>query len=297
MLASAIRELAASKNSLSIAAAFFESTVQVWDVRTRTMTSQFPTLFCLGARNLALAPNAATLVVGLSAAHGQVAAYEVPSGKKVWERAIAYPSSLRFDPGGQSILCSNNRKSVLRLETRTGATIQTINGVRRYIEGPNGEVLVVPAGKEKDGYQLNAGGRTFHIRRTSSALLDAVFSPDSVCVTETKGPVRCISRDDGSLRCMFDFGTESHVPRLHYSPKLGVFWGILQNLNRPNFRHLIRFDVASGAYERICDLNSWEEVFLDATDQLITSSGEIRDLSNGAVTGQLTFPLKDYPDK
>jgi hypothetical protein len=58
----------------------------------------------------------------------------------------------------------------------------------------------------------------------------------------------------------------------------------------------MRFDVTSGACERVCDLDSWEEIFLDTVDQLVTSRGEVRDLSNGALVGQLAFPLREYPD-
>jgi hypothetical protein len=49
--------------------------------------------------------------------------------------------------------------------------------------------------------------------------------------------------------------------------------------------------------ERVCDLDSWDVAFVDATDQLVTSSGEIRDLSDGALVGRLSFPLREYPDE
>lgn len=57
MIASAIRELAHSNGSNRIAAAFFEKTVQVGDVALNKNVCELSTLFCAGARTLALAPD------------------------------------------------------------------------------------------------------------------------------------------------------------------------------------------------------------------------------------------------
>jgi hypothetical protein len=42
----------------------------------------------------------------------------------------------------------------------------------------------------------------------------------------------------------------------------------------------------------------WDVTFLDAADQLVTTSGEIRNLSDGTLVGRLAFPQKEYhPDE
>jgi WD40 repeat protein len=105
MLASAIRELAVSKETQWIAAAFFEKTIQIWEPSSQKKISEFPAVFRMGARNLAFSPSGTTLVTGKTAAHGgKIAAYEVPSGKKLWEQKLIFPRLLRFDPSGESIL-------------------------------------------------------------------------------------------------------------------------------------------------------------------------------------------------
>jgi hypothetical protein len=81
-----------------MAAAFFEKMIQIWDLKSQRRISEFPTIFCSGARNLALAPVGAMLVAGASTIDGEVAAYELPSGRKLWERQLVYPSSLQFHP-------------------------------------------------------------------------------------------------------------------------------------------------------------------------------------------------------
>ncbi len=64
-------------------------------------------------------------------------------------------------------------------------------------------------------------------------------------------------------------------------------------------RRLLRLDVTSGVCEQVCDLDwdAWEVAFLDVTDQLVTTSGEIRNLSDGALVDRLAFPQREYPDQ
>lgn len=304
MLASAIRELVSSKNSMLIAAAFFKKTVQIWDLKSEEIISEFPTVFCTGARNLALAPLGGPLIVGSSKDRGNVAAYEVPSGRMLWEQRLLYPSSLRLDASGRSVFCSRNQRSVLRLDVYTGSILSEIEQTRQWFEGSSEDALSIPVEQGQDPIRLIRTDHASNIERAGIAVLDAQFSPDSVCFSEAGtylsgvgGPVRCVSRVDGSLRWMFKPRADSHVVRLHYSPKLETFFGILFDFGKAASRSLVRFDTTCGAAEKLCELNSWEEAFVDAADKLVTSSGEIRDLSSGAVVGRLAFPLKEYPDE
>jgi hypothetical protein len=77
---------------------------------------------------------------------------------------------------------------------------------------------------------------------------------------------------------------------------MDVFFGILWDFEKGGPRTLLRFDPTNGACERVCEFHSWEEVFVDTVNQLVTSAGEIRDLSNGALVGRLAFPRREYPD-
>lgn len=300
MLASAIRELAASRHPQWIAAAYFEKTVQIWDPNTQRRISEFSTVFHSGAKNLAFALDAGMLVAGLSKARGKVVAYEVPSGKKLWERKLIHPNLLRFHTSGESVFCTvNNNRSVVRLDRRTGMTLEILEGIEQYIEGPYGDALSVPALKKSNPFCLLGRGGNFNISKVSFALLDAQFLPRSVCLSEACGPVRCISCIDGSLEWMFEPGIDKHVLRLHYSAGMDTLFGILTNLNKKGIgsRSLVRFEVKGGACEHVCELDSWEEAFLHTTDQLITSAGEIRNLSNGVLVDRLDFPSREYPDE
>jgi len=54
MRASAIQQLAVSREATNVAAAFFEETVQIWDLTTRERIKEFETVFHLGGNRLTL---------------------------------------------------------------------------------------------------------------------------------------------------------------------------------------------------------------------------------------------------
>lgn len=56
MWASAIRQLAAARNAPRVAAAFNEHTIQLWDLHTAELRSQFNTVFEFGGHRVALNP-------------------------------------------------------------------------------------------------------------------------------------------------------------------------------------------------------------------------------------------------
>ena len=297
MVASAIREFAVSRSPQLLAAAYFEKIIQIWNPLTQKKINEFPTIYSFGARNLALSPDAKVLVVGRSTTSGKVAAYSVPDGKKLWEQKLIYPSRLKFTPSGDSILCSTNHRSTVRLDSQIGAVLERRIGVKELIEGPYGDSLAIPAREDKT-IRLLAHAGSFDISKISFAVLDAKFSPDSVCMTEAGGPVRCFSVSNGRLQWIFDPTKGEHVLNIHYSPAHKAFFGVLKDCERkgPSSRHLLRFDVLSGATTTICQLDSWEDVFLGETDQLITSAGAIVNLADGEIAGRLSFPQREYPD-
>jgi WD40 repeat protein len=293
MIASAIRELAASRNPSWVAAACFERTIQIWDMEQQKKLNDVSTVFCGGARNLAVAPLANMLVAGTSV-DGKVAGYELPSGDMLWEVGFDCPSSLRFHPSGESILCTKDRHSVCRLDVTSGTILDVLEGVSHYIEGLTGDVFTVRVKKGGKSFHFITKDQSFEITRAGFALLDVQFSPYGLCLSEARGPVRFLSRVDGLVQWQFHPGTDSHVTKLHYSPTMGAFFGVLRDLTRKQVTRLVSLDAVTGASTFVCDLDSWEEVFLDR-DQLITSNGEIRDLASGARIGQLSFPMREYP--
>lgn len=88
---SAIRHLAACDRSSLIAAALFESTVQIWSLDSSQQIAEFETILDFGGQRLVLAADGKICITGSWSAG--LAAYSVPDGRRLWH----LPNSERFN--------------------------------------------------------------------------------------------------------------------------------------------------------------------------------------------------------
>lgn len=88
----------------------------------------------------------------------------------------------------------------------------------------------------------------------------------------------------------------SHVLGLHFSERARCHYGVLRHYQRGLYRRLLRFAEETGSVEVICDLDSWADAFVPATEQLITSEGRLIDMRSGKTIAKLDFPQREYPD-
>ncbi len=294
MVGSAIREMAAAHTVPLVCSAFDESTIQVWDLSIQQKTGEFTAWFAFGAQNLAVHPGGKFVVTGVSKTNGRITSYEMPTGKPMWHQdGIRYPAKIRFGSSGEYLFCTLDNKRVQRISANTGQITEVLQNTVDYIEGPTGHALTIPSAASN--YILRNYGE-ISISKLTFAVLDAVVAADHLCITESQGPVRCIDCLSGAELWRYTPPDGSHVLRLHYNCLDGFFYGVLWHYEKGDFRYLVRFD-AEGQANRVRSLNSWEEVFSEAMQQLVTSSGEMIELSTGKVVGKLAFPRKEYPDQ
>ncbi len=295
MTGSAIRQLAAARTVPLICAAFDESIAQIWDVGAQQKIGEFSARFVFGANNLAMHPEGEFVVTGISARNGSIASYKLPNGESMWLRdRMSYPADLRFGQSGQCVSFTLKGRRVERVDPRTGVTVEVLQNTRDYMESSNEYALAAPL--SGSNYLL----RTEHeipIPKLTFAILDVAFGADSLCITESGGPVRCIDYLTGTEHWRYTPPDGSHALSLYYNRRDGFFYGVVWHYEKGHFRYLVRFDPETGQTNRIHSLNSWEEAFSESTQQLVTSSGELVDLSSGEIVGELAFPRKEYPDR
>jgi len=295
MIGSAIRELSAARTVLLICAGFVESTVQIWDLLTQHKTGEFAAQFEFGSTNLALHPDGEYVVTGISGRKGSIANYKLPDYELVWLRdRLPDPGQIRFSQSGKHVSFSVNTRRIERVDALTGSTTEVLRQIDHYIEGPNGHALTVPS---PGLTYLLRSEHEVAIPKLTFALLDVAFGPDRLCITESTGPVRCLAYLTGAEHWRYKPAEGSHVLKLHYNRLDGFFYGVVWHYEKGQFRYLARFDTKTGQPTRLRNLKSWDEVFSEATQQCVTSSGEIIDLSTGEIAGELAFPLKEYPDR
>jgi hypothetical protein len=295
MIGSAIRELSAARTVPLICAGFVESTVQIWDLLTQEKTGEFAARFDFGSRSFAMHPAGESIVTGISARNGDVACYKVPGGELIWLRnRIRYSGQIRFSQSGKHVLFTVDNRRIERVDALTGRTTEVLKDTVHYIEGPNGYALTVP--RSASTYLLRSE-HEIPIPQLTFAVLDVAFGADRLCITESGGPARCLGYLTGAEHWRYTPAEGSHVLKLHYNRLDGFFYGVVWHYEKGQFRYLARFDPETGQPIRLRSLSSWEEVFSEATQQCVTSSGEIIDLSSGEIAGELAFPLKEYPDR
>lgn len=299
MIGPAVRQLAAARNTSWICAAFVEKIIQVWDLATRRQIGQFDSVFDFGAHNLALHPDGRWIVAGRSGRRsGVVVSYDGPGGAILWRRdRLAFPAGLQFSPSGSHVYYTSDNRSVHKVDAEAGQT-SVIRGTCNYFEGPYGFDLIIPSSASAP-YVVSTtdASEKFTVSRLSFAVLGTAFSPDCVFLTESGGSVRCVDCVQRNERWRFDPPDGSHVLSLHWSKLEQSAYGVLWHYERGLFRYLVRFDSNHGRVEKLCELHSWDEAFVDLRHELITSHGDIIDLSTGQAVDKVPFPQMEYPDK
>jgi hypothetical protein len=297
MRASAIRHLAVSSRSSRAAAAFFEHTVQIWDLREQEMLRQFETALSFGGNRLALDPGGEMCVTAgwEGGKRGGVACYAARSGKILWHRVdLRHTQRLRFSSDGENIWCVPDAGPTKRLDSSTGKTRDSIAALRDVFESPNSVELLLE--RRKRDYLLRAE-KDLQIPRLSFAILDAAFGPESLCISEAGGLTRCFDSSNGVERWRYDPGRSRHLLRLWYRGTDSAYYGVQWEYERGRFRTLVRLDGENGRSTELCQLTSWAEEYCVSLDCLVTSGGELLKLSNGRLSARLAFAQADYPDQ
>jgi WD40 repeat protein len=297
MRASAIRCMAASKRSPRVAAALFESQVQIWDLEAGKLKNEFETVFSFGGSRLTLGPlGERCIAAGWKAGkHGGVACYDTNTGRLIWHRQdLKQTQRVRFSPEGESAWCVPNSGPTKLLDAANGETLDALTGVRDIFDSAySAELLLV---KRERNYILRKE-KTLQIPRLTFAILDVAFGPQSLAISESGGPVRCIDSSTGNELWRQSPGKQIHYLRVWYRPADRNFYGVQWDFKTGSFRSLVRLDADSGKPTVVCYLNSWEEVYCTKSDRLITSNGEVLSLSDRKPLHRLQFPETDYPDR
>lgn len=290
MYDSAIRHLYGSDDTPLVAAAFFESVVQIWSVEDGQKLGEFPTVLDFGGRRLALA-DGGNLCVAASWDRG-LAAYSVPEGRILWHRTeFRQIQNVTCSRSGQEIFCSFDNGSTAVVAPHPGALLKRIDRAHRVICGRSDQVqLLVNA---RVNYHIN-GPTSFDIPPLSFGLRDAAFSEYSVCISEPRAGIRCIDLvtqrtlwHHESIRTNWvAFCSEDHE-----------FYCVATTDRPPHDCSLIRLAPRLLDCEQVAWLGPcWEASFFRRGTRLITMRGEIYETASGKLIRQLEFPQREYPD-
>jgi|ERR1043166_2016293 hypothetical protein len=286
---SAIRHLAACGDSPLIAAAVFDSTVQIWSLNNAQQIGEFETTLNFGGKRLVLAADGDVCITGSWAAG--FAAYSVPTGTVLWHRSdLAEIQRLTVDASGRNVYCGFENRPLAIVDVLTGAVTGTIKGALRVVSRRSGSDRLVI---ERSRYRVE-GDHNLQICPTSFAVLDAVLSPEAVCISEPRTGIRCIELRSG-VTLWHHPGLESNY--LAFATSDYEFYCVALSDAPPHNASLIR--LAPNLLD--CDLvvplgTCWEATFAQSGNVLVTMRGSVYETSSGRLLTELRFPQRDYLD-
>ena len=323
MRGSSIRHLAVTDESSIVAAALIEKTVQIWCWKTGQQLGEFQSMLDFGGRRLALTPDGAVCIVGAWGQRGRgprgLAAYSIPEGKLLWNREeIRHIQHVRVSGSGQEIYCGVEGSSAYIIEATTGETLGRIRGAIKVVGSRYTQHTLImqkrPRVVRQCGYPssmvsftypnyLIRGPSELEIRPFSFGLLDAVFSPDSLCLSEPKdalhpreniGGIRLIDLETGEPRWHIDIGSND----LAFNSSDSRFYCIAAPDSNPRASSLIRLASTLRDCDQVALLGDqcWEAAFSPSGTILVTAQGDVFATSTGDLLMHLEFPEHDYPD-
>jgi hypothetical protein len=301
MIASAIRSLACGRESQVVAAAFVEKTVQIWEVVTCRLISQFDTVYDFGGEwgRLTMSPKGDRCVCAAwsGGRKGGVGCYEVATGEVIWHRPeLKQTQSVSFSPSGDSVWWAPDAGATKQLNSVNGDPQRAILSAAKVFEGRYSKALfIVPRNKTKP--YLFGESSEHRIQRRTFTVLDVAFAPDCFCIAEAGGPTTCFDSKNGVERWLYEPPHQAHIVRIEFVETLQAFFGVLYHFNAGH-RSLARFDPTTGICNSLYDLphGSWASCFSEAIGAVVTSAGAVIRLNDGRELGRLDFPQKEYPD-
>jgi hypothetical protein len=291
---SAIRTTVAARSAPIAAAALFKRTVQIWNWNTGQRLSEIETVFDFGGHRLTISPTGDTVFAASwkKGKKGGVACYDSRSGEQIWQRTdLRQVGGLRFSAQSDIVWCEIGRRPLHRLDAKTGSTVETLRGILDAFDSPlSPHRLHI----RKTDFQI-IGSRTIRVPKLTFGLLDAGFGPDSLCLSEAGGPVRCLDLEGGNERWRYVPPADHHV--LELSSQAGeFFYGVQWEYEHGGPVTLIRLSRESGACSTVCHLHSYPDACSFGPGVIVTSSGDVVSLSDGSVIRPLVFPTSEYPD-
>ena len=294
-LFSAIRHLAAPYDGPRIIGAEFDSTVHVWDLKTRVPVAMFETALDFGGRRITINPQGDRCVVG-SYERGGLTCHATDSGEVAYLRDdLKKPQQVTYSPDGRLLYCGVEQGPLAVLDAVTGADVAKYASTDKVFCSPH-EPVEILSKRGDGGVELRSvgGARIAEAKRVTFGILDIAFGLDRLCMSESGGPVRCLGTATGIEIWRYTPEPGRHVLRLTFAPRASAFFGVEWLYAKGGPKRLLRFDPETGVASLVATIRkpSATEVFCSRGEILLTSEGESIDVLSGDAKEPFSFPAE-----
>jgi hypothetical protein len=137
----------------------------------------------------------------------------------------------------------------------------------------------------------------FSVARTTFAVLDVAFASDCVAVTESGGPVRCLSLLTGTELWRHTPAPGVHSICLTFSASLDQFASLEWGYEAGGARRLMHLSKTSGTSSFITDLTKARDFSFSLSGSLLISSeGDVIEVASGKMIRRLEFPSEAFEE-
>ena len=284
-LVESVRQVVASSTGSRVVVAAFEHDVEVWDLDTRRLVGAFATGVDYGGRRLALSDSADVLIAG-AYRRSALTAHATDTGEIRWMRPeLRKVQTLSLSADGERLFCGRQGFPCEVLSVSTGVTLDRIRGTSWIVESPWETVCFFD--QHRPVVVNTVTGKKVYIALQSSAILDAVFAPERLVISEMGGSVRCVSLTDGGELWCYTPDEGRHVLDLTYRPNDDVIVGVEWSYARADESTMRSWDASTGASMSRIDLDPrvphvyafcqrGESIVTPARQVLSTVDGELR---------------------
>lgn len=245
MIEFAGRKVVASSTGSRALIAAREKTVAICDLRDRTCSTSFDTVFDAGGDRLALSDQLDGVVAAAYGVHG-LTFYSCTKGTLLWQRKdLKKIQRVSLSRDGTAAYCGREGTSLVEVDLSTGKTIRTRRGVHALFDGAFEDVQLLDAARPQ--LLKSDGSRLYFVDRITFAFLDVTFAPGVVVVSESGGPVRCIDIASGNERWRYTPVSGAHVLRLAHASGRSCMVGVEWPYAKGGAKTLVQWSMADGA--------------------------------------------------
>ena len=278
-----IRHIATSFEGQIVALAEFEKRVQIFDITSLQVISEFDTILDFGGHRLVISEDGKICICGCWERHG-ICAYETESGKIVWQRKdlkkVQHIQIIQSDLG-KIFACFNAGKSRI-LDITSGEDIGSITGAKWYFESNFKPLTIIDKADKIQVIDRLNDKTKFNIGRQSFASLSLAISDIAFAVSESGGPLSCYSLESGKLQWQISLNEDGHFLRVCFNKKLDDYIGISWPFMKGGNKKIKYISKTTGIINKQKSINCPVETEFALNGMiLITSDREVYNLETG----------------
>lgn len=269
----------ASSSTHRVVLGAFEHHVEIWDVNDRSLVGACSTVFDFGGCRLALSDERNVLLAAAYTRFGLVA-YRPESGERLWQRTdLKKIQQLTLGADGTRVFCERDGSPCEVVDVATGETVERLRDTQSVFESAWDAVRF--RDRSRPAIETLDGRPVRRVPRLTFGVLDVAFAPERCVVSESGGPVRCLSISSDDEMWRYEPAPGAHVLRMAYrrddDSVLAVEWPFQSG----GPRSLLSFSAANGVLRSRHEIAGRDHAFCAHGRCLVTSTRQVL-ISDGA---------------